>query len=203
MALGTFVPPATGGKTSTFNPVENVGKPIIAIPRKFEADFKSVKYPEPKDCVRYDVVDLMANEIKPNVFTGSGAMVSRLKEYVPGGSLNPSETEPYPLPVKIVSVTGARGQTYYSLEALEGKHLEFAHAWFARFGLAAVDAKAAEFAAATDTPADATPPWMNQDAPAIAGLGTPPATAPAPAAPVATAPVLDDAKLDAMIQGLK
>ena len=143
--LGNFVPPPNAGKAGTFNPKENYNKPLILVIREFRQGFTTRTYPEPKDVVIYDVVDLLANGgqgiVIPSVITGSAAMVDRLKAYVPNDGRNGEPvTHPEPLPVMIVQVVPqGGGRTYYSVEPLEGQALALAVAWDNRFGMARID----------------------------------------------------------------
>ena len=127
MALGTFTPPPSQ-TASSFDPRTNHGKPLIVVVREFRENFTTRKFPQPKDVVIVDVVDLLAGEIKLSVIWGGGAMVDRLK-----GSVAAEGAEPERLPVKIVKVSPASGgNDYYSIDPLEGKELDLAAAWDAK-----------------------------------------------------------------------
>lgn len=197
IALGTFEAPPSQGKAGSFKPQNNVNRPIIAVPREFKTNFVTAQYPDPKDVVIYDVFDLMTGNIEISVITGSGAMVDRLKQYVPGGTKNDT-AEPKPLPVKIVKVERSGKSDYYSIESLEGKELQLAVLWDQKIGISAIEDKRAEVVAeAGAAPANAdpsVPAWMNTNAAASI-------SAPAAAAPAAAAIETPDA-LDAAIAAL-
>jgi hypothetical protein len=208
MALGNFTAPPSQGKASQYKPQEKVGRPIIAVPREFKTDFVTPQYPTAKDVVIYDVVDLLTGEILPSVITGSGAMVTRLQRYVPGGVENQS-ADPMPLPVKIVKVERQGKNDYYSVEQLEGQELQLAQMWDQKFGIAAIDAKRAEFAAEQQaqntTTGNGQPAWAQQSGGGnLAGLnGGGNAAAPAPQQEAPAASNFNDADLAAAIANLK
>jgi len=212
MALGTYTAPASNGKVSSYKPMEKHGRPIIAVPRKFEEEFSSRQFKDPKPAVFYDVVDLMEGAegtIYPNVVTGSGAMVTRLKNHLVGEPGNETG-EPMALAVKIVKVTRDGENDYYSIEQLEGRELQFAAAWDKAFGMKAIDAAREKFVAATDEkPADSTPAWARDevDSKPLTGLGNGAAEKPAEEAPAsngngALAAGFTEEELEARIAGL-
>lgn len=169
MALGTFTPPATGGKSSTFDPrpqFGNVGKPLIVVPREFKPDFVTPKYPNPKNVVIVDVVDLSPlysggeAVVLPSVIWGAAAVVDYLKPYC----LDPN-TVNTPLPVKIETRVGASGTPYAVLNGLADAELNLAAMWDQKFGLAFIDhaaaaKRAADQAAAAQQPQ--APQWQQQ-----------------------------------------
>ena len=174
MAIGTLEDPPAGLKSATFKPNENYNKPILAVAREFHPEFKSQRYPEPKPAVIYDVVDLATGEIHIGVITGSGAMVDRLKQYVPGGSKNKTDGGVV-LAVKIVKVPQDKGEPYYSLKQLEAdsNELKYAAAWDKKYGLAKIDeARKAKMAAAEEA-GSVEPPWADKsDDDELAPLGS-------------------------------
>lgn len=143
IALGTFVPPANG-KTGSFRPQDNYGKPLIVVPREYREDFVTRQYPNPKPAVFYDVVDLLADTVIIGVVTGSKAIVDRLRDLIPsdGG-------EAPRLPVKIVQLTGAAGNTYFSIEPLTQGSQEhaLAMAWDSKYPTRIDDERAKKLAA--------------------------------------------------------
>lgn len=128
MALGQFTLKAKG-KASSFDPRTNHGKPLIVVPREFRANFTTQRFPNPKDVVIVDVVDLLSDTVHISVIWGGGAMVDACKEHVPadGGA-------PTPLPVMIKRVDpGTGGNSYYVLAPLEGQALQVAQMWDAKY----------------------------------------------------------------------
>jgi hypothetical protein len=127
MALGTYTLKAKG-KASSFDPRVNGGKPLIVVPREFRANFTTQRFPNPKDVVIVDVVDLLADTVHVSVIWGGGAMVDAIKEHVPVDGQEPTK-----LPVKISAASSAAGNQYYVLEPLDGAALQLAGAWDAKF----------------------------------------------------------------------
>jgi hypothetical protein len=127
MALGTFTLKAKG-KASSFDPRVNGGKPLIVIPREFRPNFTTQRFPNPKDVVIVDVVDLLADTVHVSVIWGGGAMVDAIKEHVPAEGQEPTK-----LPVKIQAASSAAGNSYYVLAPLDGAALQLANAWDAKF----------------------------------------------------------------------
>jgi hypothetical protein len=127
MALGTFTLKAKG-KASSFDPRVNGGKPLIVIPREFRPNFTTQRFPNPKDVVIVDVVDLLADTVHVSVIWGGGAMVDAIKEHVPAEGQEPTK-----LPVKIQAASSAAGNSYYVLAPLEGQMLQLAAAWDAKY----------------------------------------------------------------------
>jgi len=127
MALGTYTLKAKG-KASSFDPRVNAGKPLIVVPREFRANFTTQRFPNPKDVVIVDVVDLLADTVHISVIWGGGAMVDAIKEHVPTDG-----TEPTRLPVMIQATSSAAGNSYYVLVPLEGPALQLAGAWDAKY----------------------------------------------------------------------
>lgn len=126
MALGTFTLKAKG-KAGSYDPRLHVGKPLIVVPREFRAGFTTQRFPNPKDVVIVDIVDLLADTVHVSVIWGSGAIVDAVKDHVPvdGG-------EPTKLPVMIKQVQSAAGNQYTTLVPLEGPALQLAAAWDAK-----------------------------------------------------------------------
>lgn len=127
MALGTYTLKAKG-KAASFDPRVNHGKPLIVIPREFRANFTTQRFPNPKDVVIVDVVDLLADTVHVSVIWGGGAMVDAIKEHVPADGQEPTK-----LPVVIKPTSSAAGNSYYVLAPLEGAALQLAAAWDAKF----------------------------------------------------------------------
>lgn len=142
MALGTFTPPPS--KTAgSFKPQDHAGKPIIVVVREFLENHTTRRYPEPRDKVIFDVVDIMSDTVVISVMTGAGAIVDRLKDSIAG----PGE-EPTKLPVMFVKVAAANGgNDYYSVEPLEGTALQLAAAWDAKNPTRIEDERAAKIEA--------------------------------------------------------
>jgi hypothetical protein len=231
MALGQHIPRPSKGKTNTFKPQENCGKPLLVIPREFQAGFESDKYEAegPRDIMIVDYVDLStamtpaglnlaAATIIPTVMTGSAGIRDDLKRYVPGGTENQSADEQI-LAYKIEKRHNPKsGFDFYVLVPLEGAQLQLAIAWEATYGIATVQKARATYEAQA---AAAAPPAGGNDqvaalqaqlaalqaqaagqtAPAT-GLTAPAATP--PAAPTVANPgsAFDDEKLAAAIAGL-
>lgn len=127
LALGTYTLKAKG-KAASFDPRVNHGKPLIVVPREHRANFTTQRFPNPKDVVIVDVVDLLADTVHVSVIWGGGAMVDAIKEHVPGDGQEPTK-----LPVKISPASSATGNQYYVLEPLEGAALQLAAAWDAKY----------------------------------------------------------------------
>ena len=152
MALGTFTLKARG-KAASFDPRLNAGKPLIVVPREFRANFTTQRFPNPKDVVIVDVVDLLADTVHISVIWGGGAMVDAIKEHVPTDGQAPT-----PLPVVIQAASSAAGNSYYVLVPLEGAALQLAAAWDAKYPTRVDQERAqhdaAQASAPTATPAD-------------------------------------------------
>lgn len=195
IALGQFIAPPSGLKAGQFDPAQNVGKPVIMVPREHRTDFVTPRFPNPKDVVIYDLVDLTsldpatgeARNLQISVITGAGAMVDRLKNHLPGQPGNDTGA-PMALPVKIVAVERPGKATYFSIAGLEGQELQLAQLWDTRFGIAYIDAKRAEVQAEQQVANGAA---AGNGMPAWAANGAAPA--PAPAAAPAAAPVTEAA----------
>lgn len=226
MALGTYTLKAKG-KAGRFDPRENGGKPLIVVPREFRANFTTQRFPNPKDVVIVDVVDLLSDTVHVSVIWGGGAMVDAMKEHVPGEGEAPTK-----LPVKISAAQSAAGNAYYILEPLDGAALQLAAAWDAKYpnrvdaernaheaeqaqAAPAADPMAAALAALQNggapAPAAQPAPAQNDQAAQVAALqaqlaalqggGAAPAAAqPQQAAP--TQPAMSDADLEAAIKAL-
>lgn len=193
MALGTYTLKAKG-KASSFDPRTNFGKPLIVVPREFRANFTTQRFPNPKDVVIVDVVDLLADTVHVSVIWGGGAMVDAIKEHVPADGAEPTK-----LPVKISTAQSASGNAYYILEPLEGQMLQLAGAWDAKYPTR-IDQERAQHEAAQVAGVGA--PAVDPMAAALAALqGGAPAVGyqPAPAA-VAPAPQNDAAAQVAALQ---
>lgn len=160
MALGTFTPPPSGGKAGSFDPRYNANKPLIVVPREFRPQFVTQRFPNPKDVVICDVVDVAANVVHVSVIWGAEAIVDHIKRYVPADG-----TAPDPLPVKIITVTGQKGNAYGKLVPLEGPELDYVAGWDAAFP-GRIDAergaKIAADQAAQLVPAPAVAPMWGQ-----------------------------------------
>lgn len=227
MALGTFTLKAKG-KASSFDPRVNGGKPLIVIPREFRPNFTTQRFPNPKDVVIVDVVDLLADTVHVSVIWGGGAMVDAIKEHVPAEGQEPTK-----LPVKIQAASSAAGNSYYVLAPLDGAALQLANAWDAKFpqrvdqerarheaeqGTAApaADPMAAALAALQGgAPGSGVQPYPAQPAPqndaaaqvaalqaqlaALQGQAAQPVAQEAPQAPQ---PAMSDADLEAAIKAL-
>lgn len=166
MALGQFTLKAKG-KASSFDPRVNIGKPLIVVPREFRANFTTQRFPNPKDVVIVDVVDLSANnwqgQIHISVIWGGGAMVDAIKEHVPTDG-----TAPTPLPVKIQRVDpNTGGNSYYVLIPLEGQELQLAQLWDQKFPTRVDEARVAHEA---EQAAGAGAPAGNSMAAALAAM---------------------------------
>lgn len=160
MALGTFTPPPTGGKAGSFDPRYNADKPLIVVPREFRPQFVTARFPNPKDVVICDVVDVSANVVHVSVIWGAAAIVDHIKNYVPTDG-----SAPQPLPVKIITTTGTKGNPYGKLVPLEGPELDYVAGWDAAFPGridAERSAKIAADQAAAMTPAPAAAPMWGQ-----------------------------------------
>lgn len=147
-----------------------VGRPLLVRVMETVPDFASTAYPEPKEVVFVDVVDLMSGAIYINALWGAAAIVDGLKEQAGQDVL---------LPVKVVQrVSGRSGRTYQDLAALEDQELALAHAWAQANEPKIDDARRTREAAAKAAGSQpATPPsQFNAAAAAI------PASAPVPAA---------------------
>lgn len=163
MALGTYSAPVNTGKASTFDPrpqFGNVGKPLIVVLREFKAGFVTPKYPNPKDVVICDVVDLSPTYaggeavVLPSVIWGAAAITDQInKQCQPGVAY----------PMKIVTVIGNSGTPYAKIQGLQedpadAEMLQRAVAWDGQFGLAYIDHMAAQKRAADAAAAVAQPP---------------------------------------------
>lgn len=196
MPLGTFTPPATG-VGSSYNPKEKHGRPLIAVPRKFLPNHVSKKYPQPKDKVAVDVVDLLENKVYLSVLWGSGPIVDRLNDAMKKGNTD------VPLPVKIREVhPDGGGNVYYTVDPLDGKELELAAAWDAKNPTRIADERAKAEAEANQQQADGQAAGDASSTPdkPLSGLGKQ-ESAPAAESGGAGAGVSDD-QLQAMIDGL-
>lgn len=197
MALGTFTPPPSKS-ASSFDPRTHHGKPLIVVAREFLPQHVTRKYPEPRDKVVCDVVDLMADTVVVSVLWGSGAIVDRLKVSVPEEGATAER-----LPVSIVKVSpSGGGNDYYSVEPLDGTALQLAVAWDQKNPTRIDDERAAKLAtdAQNGEPAAGAP-----GAAPITGLGSAPATPPAAATEEATANAgvtMNDDDLQAAIASL-
>jgi hypothetical protein len=127
MALGTYTLKAKG-KAASFDPRVNGNKPLIVVPREFRANFTTQRFPNPKDVVIVDVVDLLTDTVHISVIWGGGAMVDAIKDHVPAEGQEPTK-----LPVKIGAANAASGNQYYVLVPLEGAELQLAGAWDAKY----------------------------------------------------------------------
>jgi hypothetical protein len=192
--LGTFVPPAGPGKATSFDPRYNTDKPLIVVLREFRENFTTQRFPNPRNVVIVDVVDLMADEVHASVIWGAAAIVDRLK------GVNPGE----PLPVVIQNRQSAAGNTYTTVEPLDGQGLQFAQAWYAKFPTRIDEVRAAREAErqAAQQAQNGNGAAPAQGAP-LQGMGQPVAQTQAPA-PQATQPVagLNDDDLAARIAAL-
>lgn len=150
MALGTYTLKAKG-KAASFDPRVNHGKPLIVVPREFRANFTTQRFPNPKDVVIVDVVDLLADTVHISVIWGGGAMVDAIKEHVPVDGQPPT-----PLPVMIQPTSSAAGNSYFVLVPLEGPALQLAAAWDAKYPTR-VDQERAQHDAAQASGATAAP----------------------------------------------
>lgn len=205
MALGQYTPrPDSKGKTTTFKPQENVGKPLLAVPREFIPDFESDQYEGLRDVIIYDIVDLStcmtaagldlnAAKIYPTVMTGAKAIRDDMKRFIPGGTDNPTADEQM-MAVKIGKKhSNKSGFDFYVLDQLDGPELQLAAAWEQHLGLPKVLEARAAHAAANVDPAvaaaqDQVAALQAQLAAALAGQGAAaPAVAVAPAPAVAAA----------------
>lgn len=205
MALGTYSAPVNTGKASTFDPrpqFGNVGKPLIVVLREFKAGFVTPKYPNPKDVVICDVVDLSPTYaggeavVLPSVIWGAAAITDQInKQCQPGVAY----------PMKIVTVIGNSGTPYAKIQGLQedpadAEMLQRAVAWDGQFGLAYIDHMAAQkraadamaAAAAPVAPAAPAQPAWTQQAAAPAAWQRQPTQPAAPAAwqPQTAAPVV-------------
>lgn len=168
MALGTFTPPA-GGKAGSFDPRNHADKPLIVVVREFRPNFTTRAYPNPKDVIICDIVDILANAVHVSVIWGSAAIVDRLKDQAPKDGAAPER-----LPVKISHVQSAStGRMYTTVDPLDGKALELAAAWDAKFPSRIDDERAAR----QDEVREAATRYDNGDqtgaaqAPGFQGLG--------------------------------
>lgn len=138
MALGQFVPPAAG-KAGSFDPRNHADKPLIVVVREFRPQFTTRAYPNPKDVIICDIVDILADAVHVSVIWGSAAIVDRLKDQAPKDGAEPTR-----LPVKISHVQSAStGRMYTTVDPLDGKALELAAAWDAKFPTRIDDERAA------------------------------------------------------------
>lgn len=138
MALGTWTPPSSG-TAGSFDPRNHADKPLIVVVREFRENFTTRKYPNPKNVIIVDVVDILADTVHVSVIWGSAAIVDRLKDQAP----KPGE-QPQRLPVVIRHVASAStGRTYTTVDPLEGKALELAAAWDAKYPTRIDDERAA------------------------------------------------------------
>lgn len=118
-----------------------VGRPIIVVVRDVLENHSSRAYPEPKDKVIVDLVDLAGPtddftqpRIYVNCLWGAGAVVDGLKEYKGDGKA---------YMVKPGSTKSANGRDYIILEPLAGDERAFAMNWLSR-NPEAIDAARAE-----------------------------------------------------------
>lgn len=231
MPLGTFTLKARG-KAGSYDPRLHVGKPLIVVPREFRSGFTTQRFPNPKDVVIVDIVDLLADTVHVSVIWGSGAIVDAVKDHVPTDG-----SEPTKLPVKIEQVTSAAGNLYTTLVPLDGAALQLAGAWDAKYptrvdaerqnhesaqlaqaGQPAVDPMAAALAALQGAPAQAQPAPQVIHSQAVAqpvGGGDPQVAAlqaqlaaalaaqSAPVQETPAQPAMSDADLEAAIAALK
>jgi hypothetical protein len=181
IALGTFTPPV-GGKAGSFDPRNHADKPLIVVVREFRKDFTTRRFPNPKDVIIVDIVDILADAVHISVIWGSGAIVDRLKDQVPQNGEAPQR-----LPVKISHVTSGAGNPYCTVDPLEGKALELAAAWDQRYPTRIDDERAAR----EDETRNAVARYEAGDqtgaapAPAFQGLGNGQQPAPQQQAPAA------------------
>lgn len=194
MALGTYTLKAKG-KAGRFDPRENGGKPLIVVPREFRANFTTQRFPNPKDVVIVDVVDLLADTVHVSVIWGGGAMVDSLKEHVPTEGQEPTK-----LPVKIQAASSAAGNQYYVLVPLEGPALQLAGAWDAKFPNR-IDNERAQHEA--EQASAATAPTADPMAAALAALQGGGAPAPQAAAPAQNDAAAQVAALQAQLAALQ
>lgn len=129
MALGTFVAPTAGNfiKADKFDPRLHANKPLIVKVREFKEGFTTTAYPDPRDIVIVDLVDLspvLKNQdadVLVSVIWGSAAMVDRLKKYAGTDEK---------LPLKIVQRESQQTKrTYQTVEPLDGGELTLAAKW--------------------------------------------------------------------------
>lgn len=198
MALGTFTPPPSKS-ASQFDPREKFGRPLIVVAREFLPDHKTKRFPDPRDKVVADVVDLLTDSVVVSVLWGSGAIVDRLKPSVPEEGATPEK-----LPVKIVKVSPAGGgNDYFSIEPLEGKELALAVAWDGKNPVR-IDEERKAKEEADRAAAGQKPGNGNGSQAPLAGLSSTTATE----APVAEAPAettgggMGDAELEAALAAL-
>lgn len=175
MALGTFTPPAGGAKASSFDPRFNANKPLIVVVREFREGFTTQRFPDPKDVVIVDLVDLLADTVVPSVIWGAAAIVDRLKDQAGNGEK---------LPVIINEKISGKGNKYTTIDPLqEGQMLDLAVAWDKKNPTRLADESEAHRAVQAEAQNAA------------------PAATPA-AAPAAAEPKIDDAALAAAIAAL-
>lgn len=166
MALGHYTRPARI-QADSLDVRTVVGRPLLVKVREFRPDFTSPKFPNPKDVVIVDVVDLLGpnNDGNAKIFVGplwgAAAVVDGLKENA-GRDIT--------LPVMPVNQQSGSGRTYVTLIPLEDKYLAFAEAWYAKNANAIDEARNAKEAQANPlgqiTPAEAPPaPSMQQGVP--------------------------------------
>jgi hypothetical protein len=198
MALGTFTPPPS--KTaSSFDPREKHGRPLIVVPREFLENHVTKKYPQPRDKVVADVVDLLSDTVVISVLWGSGAIVDRLKDSCTRAVPTPDEAK---LPVKIVKVApSGGGNEYFSIESLEGKELQLAAAWDAKNPTRIDDERTAREAADKAEAAAKAGNGSTQEQAPLAGISAASAAAPAAAEAPASGGLSDDA-LEAALAAL-
>jgi len=156
--------------------VDLVGRPLLLKVEKLIADYVSKEYPNPKDVITVDLVDLTTGQIHIGPMWGAGRVVDHLKSHAGTGNV---------LPIKLVSKPGNGGREYLSPEPLDGPELAYANQWFATYPTALADsrtAKEAQSAAANQSaplppmPVQGLAPAAPQQVP-----GMPQGYAPAPA----------------------
>lgn len=138
MALGTYTQKARI-ESDKLDLRDYYGRPLLVKVREFRTGFTSQRFPNPKDVVIVDAVDLMAaaqavqqgrtpSTVEDGVYIGplwgGGAVVDNLKDNA-GRDIT--------LPVMAVKAKAARGNDYIALAALEGQAQALAEAIYQRY----------------------------------------------------------------------
>lgn len=178
MTLGQFAPkPKIDSDPIQAKQMAN--RPMLLRVEQMIPDFTSTKYPEPKNVVIVDIVDLASGQVYIGPLWGAGRVVDDLTPYAGTDQL---------LPVKLIYKMGGNSREYLVPEALTGQELAYAEQFHAAYPTLLTDHRAARVAQAM-----AAAPAQVAPAPGLGFGGA------APLAPVAPAPVQPVAQMVAPV----